>query len=68
MELHANTQSHIQLIIYQVVVFTRHKSRSIYKHLLCSQTNEGTSNSFAWYRPKIYTVKYKAEIETHISG
>lgn len=56
MELHANTQSHRQLIIPSSSACSRDTSRDLYiQHLLCSQTNEGTSNSFAWQAKDLYS-------------
>lgn len=65
MELHANTQSHRQLIIPSSSVHATQVE--IYIYSICFVLKQMKAHQIVLLgRPKIYTVKYKAEIETHI--
>lgn len=67
MELHANTQSHRQLTIPSSSVHATQVE--IYIYSICFVLKQMKAHQIVLLgRPKIYTVKYKAEIETHISG
>lgn len=65
MELHANTQSHRQLTIPSSSVHATQVE--IYIYSICFVLKQMKAHQIVLLgRPKIYTVKYKAEIETHI--